>query len=380
MTPSWIKRIVLPLLMIFVFFAGLALLARMRYGGGEYYHDLSGEPKLNSHDLEIVFQYDEPLGNIAVSRDNRIFFTVHPESRPENHKLLEIVDGEAIPYPDQKFQDTHFGEVLGLVIDPINRLWVIDHGFHGFDEVKVSAFDLATDELVYEHVFSQRIAEKGSFFNDLQVSNDGRYVFIADVSFFGKNPALVVLDTKTGQSARLLEKDPSVTAQDWIIQNPIKEMKFVGGLIALKPGIDGIALDPEGEWLYYGAMAHDGLFKVQVHACINGLDGETEPKVHFVGNKPLSDGLSVDTAGRVYITDVEHRGISVMEPDGSLWTLLKDERIIWADGLSFGGDGYLYLTDSEIPNQMLKSRDHMEYHAPYQIFRLKPEHAGLAGR
>ena len=30
-----------------------------------------------------------------------------------------------------------------------------------------------------------------SFFNDLQVSPDGRYVYIADVSFFGKNPAII---------------------------------------------------------------------------------------------------------------------------------------------------------------------------------------------
>ena len=102
---------------------------------------------MHPKDLEIVFQYDEPLGNIAVSRDNRIFFTVHPESRPDNHKLLEIKDGEAVPYPNQKFQDTHFGEVLGLVIDPVNKLWIIDHGFHGFDEVKVSAF--ASEDLVW---------------------------------------------------------------------------------------------------------------------------------------------------------------------------------------------------------------------------------------
>jgi sugar lactone lactonase YvrE len=376
----WMKRIIIPLLLLFVFFAGLALMARMRYGGGVYYQNLSGVPKLGPEDLEVVFGYDEPLGNLAVSKNNRIFFTVHPESRPENHKVLEIVDGKAIPYPDQSFQDDHFGEVLGIVIDPIGRLWIIDHGFHGFSEVKLSAFDLETNELVYEHVFSGRIAEKGSFFNDLQVSNDGRYVFIADVSFFGKNPALVVLDTKTGRSVRLLEGDPSVIPQDWIIQNPVKEMKFVGGLIALKPGIDGIAMDPSGEWLYYGAMAHDGLYKIQVHAAVNAMDGETEPKVHFVGKKPLSDGLSVDTAGRIYITDVEHRGVAVMEPNGSLWTLVKDERIIWADGLSFGGDGWLYFTDSEIPNQMLKTKDHMEFHAPYYIFRMKPEHAGLAGR
>jgi sugar lactone lactonase YvrE len=100
-----------------------------------------------------------------------------------------------------------------------------------------------------------------------------------------------------------------------------------------------------------------------------------------VGQKPLSDGLSIDTLDHIYITDVEHGGIARMDQEGNLQTLLKDtERIRWADGCSFGGDGYLYFTDSAIPDQMLRSKSHIRKKEPYYIYRFKPEYGGIPGR
>jgi hypothetical protein len=62
----------------------------------------------------------------------------------------------------------------------------------------------------------------------------------------------------------------------------------------------------------------------------------------------------------------------VVNPQGEVQTLIKDERIQWADGLSLGGDGYFCLADSEIPNQILRSQEHIRKSAPYYIFRFRP--------
>ena len=51
----------------------------VRYGGGTPYPDLSTAPVLDASALEEVLAFDEPIGNVAVNRDGRIFFTVHPE-------------------------------------------------------------------------------------------------------------------------------------------------------------------------------------------------------------------------------------------------------------------------------------------------------------
>ena len=304
----------------------LAIFLRLRYGGGSYYPNLSTEAILPKSALETVFSFTEPLGNIAVSANNRIFFTVHPESRPGTNKVMEIVNGKALPYPNTDFQKEHYETVLGMCIDEQNRLWTIDHGNHGFGHAQLLAFDLSTNELVHQYTFPGEVAEKGSFLNDLQVHPNGQYVYIADVSFFGKNPGIVVYDIQNKKSWRVLESHPSVYPQDYIIRNPIKDMVFLGGLIALKPGVDGIVIDRRGEYLYYGAMTHDGLYKVKTSDLNDtSLSDETIGQgLIRVGKKPMSDGLSIDTLDNVYITDVENGGLARMSASGTLQTLIKD--------------------------------------------------------
>jgi len=359
----------------------LALALRLRYGGGQPYPDLTTEPLFPSSALEVVAELDRPPGNLAVSAEGRLFFDIHPESRPRAPKVLEWVGGEPVPFPSADFQEG-FTAVLGMVVDEQGRLWTLDTGLHGLRDVRLLAFALDSGAAVYDHVFSADIAPRGSFFNDLQVSADGRYVLIADVSFFARRPALVVHDTVEGVSHRVLEGHPSVTAQDWIIDHPLKKMTFLGGLVALKPGVDGIALSADGEWITYGAMTHDGLFRVPVAALIDPSlsPGELASRVERIGTKPLSDGLSMDVEGDVYITDVEHRGIARMGPDGELETLIRDPRVRWADGLSFGPDGWLYFTDSAIPDLTLRSKAHIEESGPYYIFRFQPGVRGVPGR
>ncbi|MCO6488632.1 MAG: hypothetical protein J5I98_09460 [Phaeodactylibacter sp.] len=132
----------------------LGLFLRLRYGGGREYPDMSTEPVYKSAQVEEVIAFEEPIGNVAASKDTthptRVFFTIHPESRPEANKLMEIVDGKAVPYPSIEAQRL-FNTVLGVFTDKQNRLWTIDHGNHGFDPVKVIAFDLSTDAKVHEH-------------------------------------------------------------------------------------------------------------------------------------------------------------------------------------------------------------------------------------
>lgn len=376
--PRRLRRIAL-LFFLVLLLAGFFLW--YRYGGGEPYPDLSTEPRFGPSALEVAAQLERPPGNLAVSPDGRLFFDIHPESHPKAPTLLEWVDGAPVPYPDAESQ-SEFTTVLGMVVDEQGRLWVLDTGLHGLRDVRLLAFALSDGTVVYDHVFPSEIAPWGSFLNDLQVSRDGRTVFIADVSFFRKQPGLVVHDVATGSSRRLLEGHPSVTAQNWMIHTPLKKMNFLGGLITLKPGVDGIALSADGRSLVYGTMTHDGLFRVPVAALTDASlsPSELAARVERIGTKPLSDGLSMDVEDNVYITDVEHQGIARMSPDGTLETLIRDSRVRWADGLSFGPDGWLYFTDSAIPDIMLRTSGHIETSAPYYIFRFQPGVEGVAGR
>ncbi|MDH3622843.1 MAG: hypothetical protein OES69_06375 [Myxococcales bacterium] len=376
------KRLLLRLLLGLVLLIGVVAGGlNLRYGGGEPYPDVSSTPVYDESALEVVVTSPEPIGNVAVSADGRVFYTIHPESRPTGAKLLEWVDGAPKPFPSEAAQ-TLFETPLGVVIDRQNRLWTIDHGNHGIGQPRLMAFDLETGAVVHEHVFDSSVAQLGSFLQDLQVDSTGQHVFIADLSFWRQNPGLIVYDVERAKARRVLNSDSSVSPQDWLIRNPTKDMKFFGGLVVLKPGVDGIALDRNDEWLYYGAMAHDTMYRVAVTDLLDPLlrDEALAAGVRAVGAKPLNDGLSTDNDGNLLITDVEHGAVLRMTPKGELTTLVKSDRIRWADALSYGPNGWLYVADSAIPDQMLQSKAHIAANAPYYIFRFKPDIAGVPGQ
>lgn len=376
-------NIVLRILLLLVIVGVLALGAlRVYFGPGAHYVNLTASPLVNEAGLEQVLAHHEPIGNVAVSAAGRVFFTVHPEARPQGPRLLEWRDGKAEAFPAADIQANVLESPLGIVIDRQGRIWVIDPANHGLGRPRVVAIDLASGLVVHEHVFPRDIAPRGSFLQDLQVDAAGRFVYIADTSFWRKSPALIVYDTATRRSRRLLEDHPSVRAQDWLIRTPIREMRFVGGLVAMKPGLDGIALDPTGQWLNFGAMAHDTLYRI---ATSDLLDAQLTPaelaeRVESLGKKPLSDGLSADLAGNIYITDVEHGAVLRMAPGGQLTTIARSPRIRWADALSFGPNGWLYLADSALPEVILKTRTHIEGHGPYHVYRFRPGTNGVPGQ
>ncbi|MEM7214328.1 MAG: L-dopachrome tautomerase-related protein [Pseudomonadota bacterium] len=375
----WIKRIFLALALLI---AGLIGFLYYHFGGGKPYVDLTTAPLLPQGTIEVAVTSDRPIGNATVSADGRIFYTIHPESNPTGPKLYEWVDGKAVPYPNPEEQESFFETPLGVVVDARERLWVMDPGTHGTGTPSLTAFDLETDELVHRREFSSDVAPIGSFLQDMQVSTDGKWVYIADVGFWAKRPGIVVYNTETQKSWRVFDRHESVYPQNILIRTQIKDMAFFGGLLEMKTGIDGIALSRDNRWLYYGTMNHDTLYRLPVSVLQqeSATDTEVEEVLEAVGKKPLNDGLSIDDQNNVFITDIEYQAVLKMAPDGTLTTVVKDDRIRWADGLSFGPDGWLYLADSAIPHIVLQNAEHHQANAPYYIWRFKPGTRGAAGQ
>jgi len=361
--------------------AGVGLLW-LHFGGGDAYAKLAADPSITESGLETVVSYSEPIGNVAVSPSGRVFFTIHPEARPDGPRLMEWREGKAVPFPAAEIQAQILDTPLGLVVDRQDRLWVVDPSHHGMGRPRLVAVSLATGIVVHEHVFPRDIAPRGSFLQDLQVDNAGATIYLADVSFWRNSPALIVYDVASRVSRRVLENHASVRPQDWVIRTAVKEMRFLGGAIPLKPGLDSIALDPGGQWLYFGAMAHENLFRIPTAALRDTTlpDRDLLETLQTVGRKPLSDGLSADLTGNVYITDVENGAVLRMAPGGQLSTIVRSARVRWPDALSFGPDGWLYLADSALPDVLLKSRGHIEKSGPYHIYRFRPGTVGTPGQ
>jgi sugar lactone lactonase YvrE len=360
-----------------------AIILYSAFGGGQPYADLSTAPLLPDGTIEAAVISERPIGNVAVSANGRIFYTIHPESNPKPPFLYEWKNGSAVAYPDA--EGTAGGLLqtpLGVSIDRKNRLWVIDPGTHGFGQPRLIAIDLANNQVVKNFAFGSDIAPLGSFLQDAQISPDGQTIIIADVGFWAKRPALIVVDAETGQATRRLERHASVYPQNILIRNQIRDMKFLGGLLEMKTGVDGITISRDGQWLYYAAMNHDTIYRVPmaVIASKTASEADIEAAIEPVSKKPLNDGLSSDNEGNVYITDIEHQGVAVLRPNGKLETLVKDKRVRWADDLTFGPDGWLYLADSAIPELVLQIAVHHAEKGPYTIWRFEPGGTASAGQ
>jgi hypothetical protein len=369
---------------IVAFFVLLLIGVRLGVGNGERLEDRTSLPVLPAAALEKVVDLDYPPGNIAVSGEGRVFFTLHPDGKPPM-KVVELVAGGIVPYPSEKWQQEndevpYFQSVLSIRIDRQKRLWVLDFADFGRGQPRILAFDLGSGALVERYDFPSSVAGLASMLNDFQVSADGTKVYIAETSPVVQRPALIVYDVAKKTSRRVLHRHPSVMAQDYIIQAPGRDMRAYG-LLALRIGVDSIALDRSGEWLYYGAVSGDTMFRIRARDLDDeGLSSEDlAGRVEAFAPKTLSDGITTDASGGVYLSDMEHSAVLRLGQDRQLTTLVKDERLRWPDGFSFGPDGWLYVTCSSLQHVLFLGRDSVREHAPYQIYRFKPGAEAVAG-
>ena len=377
----------------------LALSIRLRYGAGsEDFPNLIGPPIVPAPSLEEVASFELPPGNVAVSAEGRIFVSLHPEGRP-TVKVVEWVAGHALPYPAAEWQAPrgrepdgrplpYFDSVLGVRIDRKGRLWTLDNANHGFGQPRLLAFDLRTNTLVHHWDVPKALAPLGSHLNDLQVTPDGRHVLIADASIFGLDPALLVYDTETSTGRRLLSGHRSVKSEPFVPVVGGRAMR-VFGLFTIRAGIDSIALDRNGEWLYFCGLPSRRLFRARLTDLLDNTLGPPElaGRVEDFVAKPMSDGLSTDLAGNVLLTDFPHDAIQLLAPDGSLRTLVRDPRLRWPDGLSFGPDpaspkgpaDWLYITASALHQVLGRTPGQIRTAGPYQLFRVRVPVPGIAG-
>lgn len=366
-------------LVLLVLVAALLLVLKLRYGGGRTdFPDRSGTPLLPASALEVVAELPTPPGNIAVSADGRVFVSLHPEAKPAL-SLVELVGGRMQPWPSAEAQ-ARFVDVLGIRIDAQNRLWTVDNGGHGLKPVKLTAFDVASGEIVKEILIDRALAGIGSHYNDLQVSPDGGTLYVADASFFGLKPALVVVDVATGNARRVLERHASVVPERFIPVVQGRRMEAFG-LVAIRPGVDSIALSRDGQWLYYAPITSEHPYRIRTadlrDAALPG--DQLAARVETLPPKTMSDGITNDDQGRIYLSDLEHSAVVRYTPEtGVMETLLKTDTLRWPDGFSFGPDNWLYVTGSALHQVIGLPPSSVTAHAPYPVFRFQPPGATAA--
>ena len=330
-----------------------------------------------SSDLEVVANLEMPPGNVAVTPEGRVFFTYFAAANPRRPIVNEIVDGRVVPFPSDAAGQRDIGEPLSIRVDAHGRLWSLHPGALG--DGRLTAWDIASGRKLAEYDLPREVAGVGSFLNDFVFDPSGKTVFIADTKIPGQivdplhlwaKPALVVLDLETGTSRRLLEGHPSVAngGHDLHVEGRGEPPLQVNG-------VDSIAIDSTGEWLYYKAVNSGTLYRVRAADLRDRTlsSAELAARVEDAGDATASDGVLFDANDRLYLGDMEHSAIVRRERDGSLTTLYKDPaKLRWPDGFSTGPDGTIYVTASSLMDVFLRLPHDIERRGPYQIYRFKP--------
>jgi hypothetical protein len=349
---------------------------KLVHGGGQPYPGVKTDPLLPPTALETVVTLDCPPGNVAVSAKGRIFVNCHPFAKADRFgpTVFEVANGRLVPWPNLQAQPSWQG-VFGMTVDTQNRLWLIEPAGLDHPHTRLTAWDLTTNTLVFEHRFDKGVLP---FAQDLRVTGDGTRVILADTGLFRfTRPSLAVFEPGTGTLLQRLQQHPSTQPENWTINTPFGPHKLGYGLVNFSVGVDGIELSPDGTWLYFASMSHHRLYRVPMAALADAqlADPALDALVEDMGAKPLSDGITFDAEGRLILTDVEHGGLMRRHADGRLETLVSDPKILWADGVARAPDGALLFTDSAIPayiDQLARppSQERLAAHRPYRLMRI----------
>jgi sugar lactone lactonase YvrE len=336
----------------------------------------------SNNQLEQVFSDDTyQLTGVAVSKDGRLFTCYPLWPGPHKYDVVEILPGNMVkPYPDEDWNSWKEGDdgknkwvcVQAVYVDNENYLWVVDPACPKMEQVydnsyKLIKFDLASNSIEEVYRFDGVLSNK-SYINDVRVDTERKVAYLTNMNEGG----IVVVDLKTGTIRQLLHNHYSVKHDPsfkLIVDG--KEFKKDGQPVHLHS--DGIALTPDGEWLYYKPLTDNKLYRIRTAFLRNEELSEDKlaAAVEDLGTFVATDGMIFDKRGNLYQGDYQNYKMVKITPAHKKEDLVADEKLIWPDSYSISDDGYLYISCSQINKQPDYNEGENKRTTSYSIYRIK---------
>jgi sugar lactone lactonase YvrE len=343
--------------------------------------------------LEVVHLFDGamPTG-VTVSHGGRVFVCYPRWGDDVGFTVGELRDGSEVPHPDQETNDNRGNadpdrlvSVQSVVVDPVDRLWLLDTGSPMFQPTarggpKLVRVDLTVDEIVQLILFPTAVALPTSYLSDVRFDlrhGTAGTAFITDSAERGPN-GIIVVDLASGESWRRLHDHPSTKAtvppdlRMVVDGEDFLERSSAGSTSPVRMGSDGIAISADGSRLFYCPLAGRRWSSVSIDALVDRTvdDPAVAATVRDEGDKGcVSGGLEADDQGRLYVTDVERNAVHRRLPDGSWETVVHDPRLQWPDTMAVAADGHLYVTANQLHRQDRYRGGVDQRRKPYALFR-----------
>jgi len=337
--------------------------------------------------LNEVSSFNDQVTGIAVSSEDRIFVSFPRWDNDPRYSLAELhTDGSLRPYPDSDWNhwgkdtannpDAHFISVQSIFING-KTLWVLDSPspfFRGLfpGTAKLVAIDLGDNSVKKVIKFDKTVVQKGSYLRNVCIDQWETMAYISDAG----TGALIVTNLDTGYSRRVLADDPSTKAESGeVLKIGDKELEDETGK-PLQFHVDGITLDAESTFLYYHALTARTLYRIKtIYLNDPNFSGkELADHVERLADTGVAAGLAMDSDYNLYMAAPEESAIKRYRVyDGSLVTLVRDDRILWPDGICAAPLDFLYFTASQFNRMPYLNRGKDGRMLPYRLFRIRRE-------
>ena len=313
----------------------------------------------NNLNLVRVARSEKLWTGIAVSKDNRIFVNYPRWSDQHTISVAEVIDSnKVIPFPDIKWNSwepsksprKHFVCVQSVYMDRDNNLWILDTGLdirRGIIEggSKLLKFDYDSKTILKKIYFKPLVLQSASYLNDVRIDIEHNFAYITDSG----TGAILVVNLETGASRRVLEHHPSTKSEKITLKIEGKKWLRPDGS---EPQIhsDGIALDVNGEYLYFQALTGRRLYRINTSDLRDPSLSESElgQKVEFLGISGASDGIAFGPDGNLYLTSIEFNAIRRFTPERKVEMVIQHPHLKWPDSIAITKHGTVYVTTSQI--------------------------------
>lgn len=322
------------------------------------------------------------LTGISASHDGRFFVNFPRWSDRYLNALIEVLsDGTQKPFPNVEWNRwdnkpataaTHFVCVQATYTDAKNALWVIDAAAPLLaspvpNGPKLVRIDLATDQVTQVIAFGPDVALSDSYLNDVRIDNSRNFAYITDSGHGG----IVVVDLSSERAWRKLDGDPSVLA------NPNLPVVIDGKPVLMangKPGTfnsDSLEMTKDGNTLYYKPVNATVLWSVAT-SLLRDEAASASAGVKAVRRDLFpTDGLWLDSKGRIYLSDLDHEAVRRFKVGGPLETVVASERLQWPDTFTEDDEGNVYISISRIHQQPTFNNGYSRRHGqPFEVFQI----------
>jgi sugar lactone lactonase YvrE len=350
--------------------------------------DAVTEPK-----LEVLFQLPLAPAGLTMTPAGGYLLSVSFEEKPQNRVVEVDKAGISKPFPTLPISQAAPGEpfvldaVEGMQLGKNDIIWLLDNGRRSEITPRVIAWEHKQERLhrIY-HLVAPAVLP-GSVLDDLALDPEHPFIYLADPAT-GTDAALIVLNTNTGLARRVLQGHPSVVPVTGLALNidglNLQAVRLDGSIAENLGGVNSLALDRKGEWLYFAPLRSERLYRIKTEHLRNAaLPAEKlAGLVEEYATKPMCDGITLDTKGNIYISDLAGKAIGMIAASSKQYeVLVSDPRLLWPDGLCFGPDGKLFFFNNARKAQSPGGRaaTSLEPPATNFLYRLQTPGSGRTG-